>query len=486
MLRPDPGTGVAWNAGVIMVITTRRRILSGATAGLLAVGLTGTAPTWAAPPSNDNRADATRLQLPADVTGTLVDATLETSNDWASCGTGTDASVWYRFTAPKRGAVIVQLDAAGEMDATVDLYKQVRSKLQSVDCAETDANGVATLDDEGLQAGAEYAIRIGREIGSVADTFSLRVLVPSPPPEPPGKPLPARGIKGSVDRLLNPGDAYRTHMREGRTMRLSLRTDQCTVLDVYAPGTTSFDGFGVKSLTCGGYSLFTPTDTGRYYLVVRAGRSRSKQSYRLRVAPARRDDTTPGIFIRNNARVRGKVNGGIDARDLYRFDVTRRSTLTLNLNGSPTMRLVRDDGRRIGRGDYIERTVAAGRYFVAVQGEGRYTLRRVSRTITKAAVTFNGRRSAKAAPGSSARLALRVRPAVDGKGVMTVERFDPIDGWQFTRRYRVDVRTGVAIVTFVPPSVGRYRVTGDFNGSRIAAASYAGRAHLRVQGPLVD
>jgi hypothetical protein len=468
--------------------STSRRFLSGTTAGLVVAGLMVATPAWAAPPTNDNRADATRLQLPADVTGTLVDATLETTitNDWSSCGQGTDASVWYRFTAPKRGAVIVQMDAAGEMDATVDLYRQVRSKLQSLNCAETDANGVATLDEEGLEPGAEYTIRIGRETGSVADRFSLRVLVPSPPPEPPGKPLPAEGIKGSVDRLLNPGDAYRTRMREGRTMRLSLRADQCTGLDVYAPGTTSFGGSTVKSLSCGGYSLFTPTESGRYYLVVRAGRSRSKQPYRLRVAPARRDDTTPGIFIGNNARVQGKVNGGIDARDLYRFDVTRRSTLTLNVNGGPTMRLVRDDGRRIGRGDYIERTVAAGRYFVAVQGEGRYTLKRVSRTITQASVTFNGRRSAKAAPGSSARLALRVRPAVDGPGMMVVERFDPIDGWQFTRRYQVMVRAGTATVTFVPPSVGRYRVTGEFKGSRIAAASYAGRAHLRVQGPLVD
>ena len=32
----------------------------------------------------------------------------------------------------------------------------------------------------------------------------------------------------------------------------------------------------------------------------------------------------------------------------------------------------------------------------------------------------------------------------------------------------------------------RLEVTGEFKGSRIAADSYAGRAHLRVQGPLVD
>ena len=93
-----------------------------------------TAPTaWAAPPSNDNRADATVVDPPQSLTGTLVEATLEASQDSSNCG-DTDGSVWYHFTAPPRGAVVLQFDAAGEMDATVDLYKQVRSKLTWVDC----------------------------------------------------------------------------------------------------------------------------------------------------------------------------------------------------------------------------------------------------------------------------------------------------------------------------------------------------------------
>ncbi|MEZ5157300.1 MAG: hypothetical protein R2687_00560 [Candidatus Nanopelagicales bacterium] len=465
--------------------STSKSVVGVVSCGLLLGGFVAAPPASAAVPSNDNRADATRLALPAEVTGSLVDATLEPTNDSSNCGS-TDASVWYRFKAPKRGAVIIQLDAGGEMDATVDLYQQVRSKQRFTDCSETNNKGVATIDTEGLEAGADYTVRVGRQTGSVAAGFSLRVLVPSPPPEPPGKPLPAKGVRNSVDRLLNPGDAYWTRMEEGRTMRLSLRVNQCTRLDVYGPGTSSFGGSMLKSLGCGGFSLFTPTETGRYFLVVRAGRSRDKQPYRLRVAPARRDDTTPGIFIGNNAKVRGRVNGGIDSRDLYRFDVTRRSTLTLTVTGRPLLRLVRDDGRRIGRGDYIERNVAPGRYYVAVQGEGKYTLKRVSRTITKSAVTFNGRRKATTRPGSTTRLSLRVRPSVSGRGVMTLERLDPIDGWQFLRRYRVNVTAGSATVSFRPPSVGRYRVTGDYKGSRIAAASYAGTARLKVQGPLVD
>lgn len=466
-------------------MSTTRKSLGLLSAGLLVVGAAAVSPAWAAPPANDNRSDAIKVALPAGVTGTLVDATLEPAEPPGQCAP-IEASVWYRFTAPKRGAVVIELDAGGEMDATVDLYKQVRSKLQWADCSQTDNRGVATIDTEGLEAGADYAIRVGRQTGSAAAGFSLRVLVPSPPPEPPGRPLPGTGVRNTVNRLTNSGDAYWTRMQEGRTMRLSLRVNQCTRLEVYGPDTSSFGGSALKSLPCGGYSLFTPTQTGRHFLVVWAGRSRDTQPYRLRVAPARRIHTTPGVFIANNARVPGRVNGGINFRHLYRFDVTSRSTLTLSVSGDVTMRLVRDDQARFGRGDYIERNVPAGRYFVAVQGDGRYALKRVSRTITRSSVSFNGRRQATVSPGSTARLELRVRPAVSGPGVLTVERLDPIDGWQFTKRFRVSVSAGSATVAFQPPSVGRYRVTGEFKGSRVAAASDAGVARLKVQGPLVD
>lgn len=440
-------------------------------------------PSWAAPPDNDDRADAIRVDPPQTVRGALIDATVEPGIDDSGCAT-TDGSVWYRFKAPKRGAIVLDLDAAGEMDAVIDLYRQVRSRFDEVNCELTDSSGIATLDEDGLKPGDDYAIRVGRLSGSIADSFTLRVLIPDPAPEPPGKPLPAKGAKGSVDRLVNSGDAYWTRMRAGQTMRLSLRSDRCMSLTIFSPGTRSFGGFDRR---CADYRLFTPTETGRYSLVVNALRGRDKQRYRLRVAPARRDDTAPGVFIGNNAKVRGRVNGGIDSRDLYRFDVTRRSTLTLRVTGGPDLRLVTDKGRRLARGTDIERRVSPGRYFVAVQGQGTYTLRRVSRTITRTVVGFNGRSTATVPPGSTTQLTVRVSPGVEGPARMILERFDPIDGWQFARTYRVVVRSGGAKVSFRPSGVGRYRLYGEFLGTRVAADSEDfSPARLRVQGPLRD
>lgn len=461
------------------------RAVISAISGLAVVGgLLIAPPTWAAPPSNDSRANATTVTPPQTVTGTLVDATKETINDESSCGS-TDASVWYRFSAPKNGAIIVQVDAAGTMDATVDLYRQVRSKLTVIDCAETNDAGVATLDDSNLIPGGDYVIRIGNRVGSVADQFSLRVLVPSPAPTPPGKKLPVKGAKGRVDRLVNSGDAYWTSMRQGVTMRLSMRVSPCARVDLYGPGTRDFDGDMLRSFSCGGYALFTPQESGRYFLVVWANKGRAQQRYHLRVAKAGRDDTAPGVFIRNNATVKGRVNGGIDSRDLYRFDVTRRSELRLWVTGSPELRLVGDDGRRYGRSSSFDRTVRPGRYFVAVEGAGKYTLHRISRTITTSRVSFNGQRSTTVSPGGAVRLGLRVTPAVTGRVVMVLERLDPFDGWQFVRRYRVAVNGGSAQATFTP-AVGRYRLSGEYLGSRTAAKSSDWYARLRVQGPLVD
>src|SRR4051812_3418124 len=113
----------------------RVRLLGSVMSALVVLGATvATAPSaWAAAPDNDIRADATLVQPPQSLNGTLVEATLEPTNDSSSCG-ATDGSVWYHFTAPARGAIVIQLDAGGEMDATVDVFKQVRSKLTFVDC----------------------------------------------------------------------------------------------------------------------------------------------------------------------------------------------------------------------------------------------------------------------------------------------------------------------------------------------------------------
>jgi hypothetical protein len=69
---------------------------------------------------------------------------------------------------------------------------------------------------------------------------------------------------------------------------------------------------------------------------------------------------------------------------------------------------------------------------------------------------------------------------------MLVERFDPLAGWLFHETFRPAVRAGRTALSFQPPAVGRWRVTGSFKGTRRASPSEGGTARVNVEEPLED
>jgi hypothetical protein len=134
--------------------------------------------------------------------------------------------------------------------------------------------------------------------------------------------------------------------------------------------------------------------SGRYAIVVHADASaRGNQRYHLQLARATADDTAPGVFVPNYARVRDSLDGrGVDQVDLYRFDVTRRSVLFLHLRTAGAFDLVlldawgdvircECDGRG---GQSLHKGLHPGRFFVAIRSRdrssARYTLLRASRS----------------------------------------------------------------------------------------------------------
>jgi hypothetical protein len=458
------------------------------------------APALAAAPPNDSRAAAEQLSLPASVSGTLVDATNEPDEPGDDCG-ATKASVWYRITAAKDERVVVRAAANGDLDATLAVFLRQRSQTTLVDCDATDEHGDAGVSFR-AQAGSSYLVRVAQLSNSVADRFTLEAFAPQPAPTPPGQRLRSAGVKDSVDSLQDTEDAWSVRLRAGVTYRVNLSTptDACTRLEIYDPGTTSFSDEPVDSEPCSGYGLLTPERSGRYSLLVRAApRVHGAQRYHLQVAPVGADDIAPGHFIGNFARVRGSLQGRrVDVVDLYRFDVTTRSDLTLTLNPSGEQAfdvvLLSDRGHRIrcGCGETggaeIEQRLRPGRYFAAVIAEngatGRYTLRRVSRTITRTRIAIDGSGQAQQPPGAAARITVSVSPGAAGPVTIFVERFDPLAGWLPARRMRATASGGVASVSFVPPAEGRWRARAEFAGTHAAAPSHSGFAYLLVAGPL--
>ena len=468
-----------------------RRIVA---AAVLSISAVLPAPALAAPPANDQRAAAQPLALPAGVSGTTRDSTLE-PDEPGSCAE-LRGSVWYAIQPGAGRRIVARLAASGDLDAVVDVFQRTRSQLTPVECDVGNKRGQAEVSFRTpSKEPASYVIRVGQRANSVPGSFRLDVFTPQPPPRPPGPRLPAGGVTRTVNDTTNASDAFSTVMRAGTTYRIHrAQARGCTRLELFAPGTSDFeDDSPVRTAGCGGYFLFTPAagEGGRYSLVVNAQpRRRNDQRYHLQVSPAREDDTSPGLPLANYQRARGSLRGsGVDVVDLYRFSLATRSQLRLKLSGGFRVQLLRDNGARLGSSDdgVFERRVSTGRYFVAVRAlktaSGRYVLQRAARAVTGASITIDGKKSAQAGPGRAVRIAVHLKPAVAGPVRITIERFDPFAGWQFNRRLSAVASGGTASVAFTPPSVGRWRASAEYRGTRIAAPSSTGLARLLVASP---
>jgi len=450
----------------------------------------------AAPPPNDNRADAQEIaKVPATVDGTTAESTLEEEEPTPGCGGEAQGSVWYQVKPGQKGRVIASLTANGALDALVDVYRLQRSQLTLLSCSVTNTKGKSELAFR-VAATGTYLIRVSQRTGSAADTFQLALEFAPPAAAPPGAPLPKGGAAGTLDPIRNPSAAYSISMSEGVTYRFHMAAgDNCTPFAIYPPGTKSFSsGTPVRRLGCGGYTLFTPRggQSGVYTLYVRSRFSQTAR-YSLTGGRAGIDDTTPGRFIGNYAHVRGELaGGGLDVIDLYRFDVLRRSALRVGVASKAgfTLNLLRDSGHVLRSSTGSIRTkVKPGRYYLAVSAapgtSGKYTLTRLSRTLTRTSLSANHGRSSTVEPGDTVRLGVAVRPGDSGPVRVVIERFDPLEGWQFSRRYMVVTsRSGHATIDWEPPSVGRYRVIASFRGTRRSSPSVSQYVRVHVEAPL--
>jgi hypothetical protein len=468
------------------------RSLTTALATLLLLAAFAPASASADPPPNDNRANAQAVTPPATVDGTTVEATQE-ENETSNCE-GSTNSVWYRVTAPRDGRLIVELAANGDLDAVVDVFRVQRSRTTPEGCDSSDRRGRASVAVE-VARNQSFLIRVAKLTSSVDDTFKLTIQFGRALAEAPGPRLPAAGATGSLQRVVDPNVAYSVRLQPGVTYKFNLASGSCTPLALYPPGTSSFgEASAVDNARCGGYMVFTPGpgQGGVYSLLAEASTARRSVRFRLMAARVGPDDTAPGRFIRNYARVRGSLDStAIDVVDLYRFDVTRKSVLELSLQTEQNFRvtLVTGGGKRLASGDAVSRRVKPGRYFAIVRAgrraAGAYRLTRVSRAITRTRALVEGRRSAVVSPGGTASLSAKVTPGVAGPVVIVVERFDPVDGWQFARQFRVRASGGTATVGF-RGEVGRYRFRAEFRGTRGASPSKSGTAFFRIQGPLEE
>lgn len=466
------------------------------TLAVIAAVLALPAVAGAAPP-NDGVESATPVQVHQKLAGTLIDATVVADPLDSACGAAI-GSVWYRIEPSETQTVIIDLAAAGKLDASVGVFVEQRSKRTRLGCRETDAKGAVTVAFLG-HPDAAYLISVSRTADSPPDAFMLALSTPTPAPATPGTRLPANGVRSTVDALRNPFDAWFYAMTEGQTYKVNLLaatgTSSCARLVIVGPDAPSLDRSSTgRGLRCGGYLTFTPRagKSGTYSFLIIA--TAPRQAYRLRVAPVEADDLAPGVPLLNATSARGTLSSrGIDLTDIYRFDVATPSNVRLILHDGPRTQfdlvLVTADGKlvrcecdRVGSAE-IRLPLRPGRYLVAVRARngagGPYRLYRLARSETRTALTAPGHTFA---PGAGVPLTATTTPAVgSGTTSIVLERFDPFTGWHYVALLRT--LSGVA-AAFTPPSEGRYRAIAYYRGSPTEAPSTSGYLLFAVEAPL--
>jgi WD40 repeat protein len=313
----------------------------------------------------------------------------------------------------------------------------------------------------------------------VPDWQALRLGVREKAPVPPGPPLPSGGVTDKVDPLYDQSDAWSLKMEPGITYRVNLSPRKgCVSIGVYPPATRSFgSGRRVVFRACGGYFTVTPGPDrgGTYSLLVSAPRgTEAVVGYHLRAAAAQPDDQGPGVPLSSDARVSGSLSGtSIDVVDLYRFDVSKRSTVQAALASSAGIQLAltRLDGRRIADatpGSTLRETLERGTYLLAVSAPGRiggrYTLALLVRVVTKTTLTADGKARVTVPVGDTVVLRTETTPTPGGGTArLVLEYQDPLAGWVYRQSW--DVIPGSS-VRFTPPAVGAWRVRATFFGTR--------------------
>jgi hypothetical protein len=457
-------------------------------------------------PANDTLAGAQSIRsFPSSINGTTVGATTEAGERESACDVPTASSVWYSLRLPSAQRVAFDLAASGTLDATIDVYHAVRSQLVSVGCQQTESKGKASFSFKAAKNGL-YDIRVAALRGSTLAPFTLEAFLPTPAVQPPGPPLPPSGVSGQVDRIQNINAAYAVTMHAGVSYMISLANETeggCVTGALFAPGTGSFgseeeEGGSSSSLLriqCGGYRLFTPGpgEGGRYSFEITPRLShRGIQRFHLQIAPAGPGETAPGLALPNYGRSSGYLSGrSVRVLRLYRMEVTSHSNLTLELHAPNSaefkLQLRNQNGNVIecnceGSGsETLSHQLQPGTYYAVVSvrngTSGGFTLERESRTITSTSVSFA---SAKATPGQSLAIDVKVTPDESGPVSVEIERFDPVFGWQFYREVHTSASGGLATVPFTAPAAGMWRANATYQGSRIASPSAVGFTYLLV------
>ncbi|OWY19985.1 hypothetical protein C7N43_11035 [Sphingobacteriales bacterium UPWRP_1] len=148
----------------------------GSTEGTTCLSITGGG-TPPAPPANDNCSGAVQLTLNGScISGNNRNATLETNEPVPSLNNRSRASIWYRFTAPASGRVV--LNSGADFADVITVYSGNCGALTEVGGSDYGH----TIELNGLTAGQTYRVQITGYFATVEGNVCMAITNPPPPP----------------------------------------------------------------------------------------------------------------------------------------------------------------------------------------------------------------------------------------------------------------------------------------------------------------
>jgi hypothetical protein len=345
------------------------------------------APALAAPPPNDNRADAQLLPtFPATAHGTTVEATVERLDPQVSkCGR-VDATVWYRIDAAPDGTIVATTQAAGQLAPVVRIYRRHPSRIEEVACGTAKAAG-KVVTSVGTVRGGGYLILVGRRAGTPDGEFDLQTeLVLPPGNDERGEATPLGRLPATVrgTTLGATADSFRGCGIAGGGLWYRFKgpsTGQALVQLTAGQRDAAILAFRrsrseLEPIECaatdrnGKAVLGFATAARREYLLLIGDRAGSAPGeFALTVRAGEAPERLPGRALPRGG-VRASVNGLTDVNDVWSVRLRRGTTYRIAFSSSPcayaSLR-ARSTTVRLGCRAYTSFT--PGR-----DGGGRYTL----------------------------------------------------------------------------------------------------------------
>ena len=421
---------------------------------LLLLLVPGTA--LAAPPPNDNRADAAAIpSFPYTVAGTTAEATVERLDPQVSrCGR-VESTSWYRVDTAPDGLIAITVKGAAGVAPVIRVYRRGPSAIEEIDCGSAGPGGSASASLETVR-GSNYLVLVGRRPATPDGGFELSAQLFLPPANDSrggagllklpgtvrGSTLGATGDEADPGCGIRGGTVwYRmTSGREGRVLlRLAAQGELDAAVVVLERVRSRIRGVACAQTNREGRATvgLAVRRGGSYLIVVGHVAGADPGTFRLDSLLSEAAESRAAGRQLARSGVRSTVHGLTDVNDVWRVSMRPGVTYKLGFSSQPcasvTLRSRRNLGRvlaRLGCGGYTTFTPGP-------DGSLRYVLEVVA-GAEPVAQAYRLRFAAAGADDVGVGVALRNR--LPARGALSPAGLDVRDLFHFDVEARADVR----------------------------------------------